>query len=178
MLSLALIVNVSAQKSDPFNEGTCPSQNSPRQSSSDYFKIWYAQDNYGIKAKMSAPTAIALHDYYGEHSYAENQRYMINLFKGMRQVNEGYLGLGSVTVTDKDYEKLAELVHDGFEYFHDKVMSFLRGKLSMTSDNIYLHTGRETSWKEDYAELMIGTSESDSESYDVYDHDQEPDLGE
>lgn len=117
----------------------------------DYFRVWYrflAPD--GIQVKMSAKTAEALHKFYMEHSYYQNQEYLMHLFRKMRQWDE--TGYGDGGIKDDDHKYASKVVHEGFGHLKDKIMD-LKNKTCDAA--IYLRTQRRKDWIEGEAANAI-----------------------
>lgn len=122
----------------------------PVPDSSDYFRVWYKfLAHNGIQVKMSAGTAEALHRYYLKHTYQQNQDYMLSLFSAMRQWDKTGLE-GEITKCDR--EDAANIIHQGFRHFHDKIIQL---KTRGCGVSIYIQTYRTKSWDEENSHELI-----------------------
>lgn len=133
----------------------------PLPDDSDFFRVWFRfLIPNGIQVKMSARTAEELHKYYLEHTYQQNQDYMLSLFKAMRQWDQtGFEG----EITDEDHVYATTVIHQGFRHFHDKVMQL---KTRGCGVSIYLQTQRTKHWDEDNANEIISFTNKFDDDHD------------
>lgn len=124
----------------------------PHFTDDDYFRVWFRLlAPNGVQVKLSAETAEALHKFYKEHSYEDNQKYMINLFQKIPQWDEsGKTGGG---IEEIDYSYPTVLIHQGFHHFQDKVLKMDNKR--QCSAAIYLTSKRTDRWLEDEANELI-----------------------